>query len=429
MSAFTSAFESLVGPTRAPNAARVSSRRATRGASTVAAAADSKSAGKGEQAERARMNIAFPTEEQAEMMEKLGFDKPGQEDTIPLVADTFKWDEDRPFHRCAPPLGAPVHDFPFPPPAPTADVENKLNPRPDARTPRRYRDLEHFKHDLSRIQYGGKDGVDDRKPGANPRSLPSPITYRVTVPDDYDGDRDVPYPMVVAVPADAGFGQTLNATGATKVICDDEKFHDKNECVVVELGFNRPTWLADTVASNHESFFLDVILPRVLARYNVGTISLIGYANGGFGALNMLLRHPHLFHRVAVADVPVLGDFTGYMRPWGHVDFGDQSDDDGKPPWASFAHAFPHNAMFLPYNAGALATCEYVSGEMGFSASGEARIGMWSGAKTRWEMEQLAEQFEEFDVPHRFSTEFDDENADWNGEWLKDALAFLAADM
>ena len=100
MSAFTSAFESLVGPTRAPNAARVSSRRATRGASTVAAAADSKSAGEGEQAERARMNIAFPTEEQAEMMEKLGFDKPGQEDTVPLVADKFKWDEDRPFHRC-----------------------------------------------------------------------------------------------------------------------------------------------------------------------------------------------------------------------------------------------------------------------------------------------------------------------------------------
>ena len=199
--------------------------------------------------------------------------------------------------------------------------------------------------------------MDDRSPGANPRALPSPITYRVTVPNGYDKNRDVPYPTVVAVPADAGFGQALNATGATKVICDDEKFHDKNECVVVELGFNRPTWLADTVATNHESFFLDVILPRVLARYNVGTISLIGYANGGFGALNMLLRHPHLFHRVAVADVPVLGDFTGYMRPWGHVDFGGD-DDELKPQWASFADAFPHNAMFLPYNAGALATCE-----------------------------------------------------------------------
>lgn len=207
-------------------------------------------------------------------------------------------------------------------------------------------------------------------------------------------------------------------------------FHEKNECVVVELGFNRPTWLADTATCNHESFLLDVVLPRFLARYNVGTISLLGYANGGFGALNMLLRHPHLFHRVAVADVPVLGDFSGYMRPWGHVDFvDDATPDETKPPWTSFADAFPHNAMFLPYNAGALATCEYVAGEMGFSASGEARIGMWSGNRTRWEMERLAEQFGEFGVPHRFSTEFDDEDADWNGEWLKEALAFIAADM
>lgn len=207
-------------------------------------------------------------------------------------------------------------------------------------------------------------------------------------------------------------------------------FHEKNECVVMELGFNRPTWLADTATCNHESFLLDVVLPRFLARYNVGTISLLGYANGGFGALNMLLRHPHLFHRVAVADVPVLGDFSGYMRPWGHVDFvDDATPGETKPPWTSFADAFPHNAMFLPYNAGALATCEYVAGEMGFSASGEARIGMWSGNRTRWEMERLAEQFGEFGVPHRFSTEFDDEDADWNGEWLKEALAFIAADM
>lgn len=98
MSAHTSAFGSLAGPTRAPNAARVSSRRATRGAFTVAAAGDST---EGAKAERVRMNVAFPTEEQTEMMEKLGFDEPAEENTVPLVADKFKWDEDRPFHRCA----------------------------------------------------------------------------------------------------------------------------------------------------------------------------------------------------------------------------------------------------------------------------------------------------------------------------------------
>jgi len=108
MSAHTSAFGSRVGPTRAPSAARVSSRRATRGAFTVAAAGDST---EGAKAERVRMNVAFPTEEQAEMMEKLGFDEPAEENTVPLVADKFKWDEDRPFHRCASLQSAPSTIF------------------------------------------------------------------------------------------------------------------------------------------------------------------------------------------------------------------------------------------------------------------------------------------------------------------------------
>lgn len=113
MSAHTSAFGSLAGPTRAPNAARVSSRRATRGAFTVAAAGDST---EGAKAERVRMNVAFPTEEQTEMMEKLGFDEPAEENTVPLVADKFKWDEDRPFHRCAPRTSLPRRPrFDFPP--------------------------------------------------------------------------------------------------------------------------------------------------------------------------------------------------------------------------------------------------------------------------------------------------------------------------
>ena len=123
MSAHTSAFGSLAGPTRAPNAARVSSRRATRGAFTVAAAGDST---EGARAERVRMNVAFPTEEQAEMMEKLGFDEPAEENTVPLVADKFKWDEDRPFHRCAPRTSHPRAPstilFSTWAPAPTADL-------------------------------------------------------------------------------------------------------------------------------------------------------------------------------------------------------------------------------------------------------------------------------------------------------------------
>ena len=40
-------------------------------------------------------------------------------------------------------------------------------------------------------------------------------------------------------------------------------------------------WVADSSISNHESYVLNVVLPRVLAEHNVGRISLLGYANGG----------------------------------------------------------------------------------------------------------------------------------------------------
>ena len=58
------------------------------------------------------------------------------------------------------------------------------------------------------------------------------------------------------------------------------RFHDDNDAIVLELGFNRPTWLADSSSCNHETFLLEMILPRVLASHNVGRMSLLGYANG-----------------------------------------------------------------------------------------------------------------------------------------------------
>jgi hypothetical protein len=53
------------------------------------------------------------------------------------------------------------------------------------------------------------------------------------------------------------------------------------------------------------------------------------------GALHMLMRHPHLFHRAAVCDVPVLGDFVGEMKPWGIAEWDNGKKVD-KPPWWSF---------------------------------------------------------------------------------------------
>ena len=265
--------------------------------------------------------------------------------------------------------------------------------------------------------------------------MASPVTYKVTLPTDYEADRPEPYPMLIIVPAEAGYGGGMGGGGGTTAVTA-ARFHDDNDAIVLELGFNRPTWLADSSSSNHETFFLEMILPRVLAEHNVGRMSLLGYANGGFGALHALMRHPHLFHRVAVADVPVLGDFNGQMRPWGIEEWGDDGEQLEKPPWWSFADSFPHNAMFVPYSPGALAECEYVAREMGAGGGGSgqggggvARIGLWSGSRTKWEMEQLREQFDIFGVAHAWSDEYADEEAGWESGWLKEALDWLGKDL
>ena len=256
--------------------------------------------------------------------------------------------------------------------------------------------------------------------------MASPVTYRVTLPDDYDADRADPYPMLIVIPADAGYG---GSRGGGAVIAK-EGFHNNNDAIVLELGFNRPTWMADTLTCNHESFFLEVILPRVMATHNVGRMSLIGYANGGFGALHMLMRHPHLFHRAAVADVPVLGDFVGELKPWGIQDYGSlEGEAVTKPSWESFEHVFPHNAMFTPYCGGTLAECEYVAAALGENGGAAARVGLWSGARTQWEMKQLREQFDIFGVKHAWSDAYADEAAEWSGGWLTEALQFLAQDL
>ena len=193
--------------------------------------------------------------------------------------------------------------------------------------------------------------------------------------------------MLIVVPADPGYGDGLGQVGGTVAIVETG-FHDANGAIVLELGFNRPTWLADAAECNHESYLLDVVLPRVLASHNVGRISsLIGYANGGFGALNALLRHPHLFHRVAACDVPgARRFFRGFVRPWGVEEWNPSGDRDvDARHWWHFLDAFPHNAMFAPYNAGTLATCEYVREEMGKSAPGSPRVGLWTGSRRgRW---------------------------------------------
>ena len=317
------------------------------------------------------------------------------ENVIPRVEGEFQWDDDRPFTR--------------------------------------HRDLEYFKQDLGQVQYGGLDAGTVRSRAdrikLSKSQLPSPVTYKVTTPSSYDANRTTPYPVVIIIPADAGYGGVLGSLSGTQAVCYESgrNFHERNDCIICELGFNRPTWVADTSTTNHESFVLDVVLPHLCTEYNVGRLNLLGYHNGGVGALHLLMRHPDLFHRVAVADVPILGDFEGILRPWGVEEFDPDTDIALKPNWRSFVETFPHNDMFAPYSVGALATCEATAGAM--RGHQFDRIGLWAGSNATWEMNELTEQFDEFEVPHKYVDTYTHQPGDWQGGWVDEALRFLAEDL
>ena len=384
------------------------------------------------------------------------------EDVIPRVEGEFIWDEDRPFHRCAPRREGgterpPAHPAishrraDVPRVARRAPFFESIDPRKKRSVPSdrsrpfpsrppptkntRHRDLEYFRLDMRGARYGGADlGADASRAArakASRAALPSPATYKVTTPPGYDAARAKPYPVIVIIPADAGFGGVLGSLSGTDVLCSlhDRKFHEKHDAIVCEIGFNRPSWVADTSATNHESFLLDVVLPRLVASHNCGRLSLLGYSNGGFGALHMLMRHPDVFHRAAVCDAPVLGDFEGVATPWG-VDAFEKDPEAAllKPPRRSFVETFPHNAMFAPYGPGTLATCPDVGAAMRAN-NGEPRLALWAGADATWEMGAFREQLAAFDVPHVFSDAFEHQPGSWEGGWVEEAIEFLASDL
>ena len=77
--------------------------------------------------------------------------------------------------------------------------------------------MEHFHPDLNGLYYGGGDASSQSTRGVD-RKMASPVTYKVTLPRDYNPDRLEPYPMLIVVPADAGFGGAMGESGGTSAV-------------------------------------------------------------------------------------------------------------------------------------------------------------------------------------------------------------------
>lgn len=244
----------------------------------------------------------------------------------------------------------------------------------------------------------------------------APARYRVTLPKGYDAKRAKPYPAVVCVPGDAGFGPRDGKVSLTASAMK-KKWNDKNEVIIVECAFNTPTWLNDSSSVNHESYFLRVLLPHFLKAHNVGKLALLGYGTGAFGALSMLMRRPMVFDCVVAADVPILGGYKAIERDWGVEDLARGAS------WESWEEAFPRDEDWHPYDVTRVARDQWVQRQLSSSAT---RIALVPGNKTVKELSEFSRQLADAGVPHDVLGGFENEEIDRQGPWIDSALEWLS---
>jgi hypothetical protein len=140
-----------------------------------------------------------------------------------------------------------------------------------------------------------------------------PTTIRVLLPGKVEEGRR--YRVLYVLPVEAG-DERRYGDGLLEV--KKLGLHDRYGLIVVQPTFARLPWYADHPTDprlRQESYFLKVVVPFVEEKYPAlarpeGRL-LLGFSKSGWGAFNLLLRHPDVFGKAAAWDAPLMLDAPG----------------------------------------------------------------------------------------------------------------------
>lgn len=136
---------------------------------------------------------------------------------------------------------------------------------------------------------------------------------RVLLPDGtIQGKR---YRVVYVLPVESG-DETRWGDGLAEVMRND--LHNRHQVIFVAPTFSHLPWYADhptELEIRQETYFTNVVVPFVEQTYPVSKKPedrlLLGFSKSGWGAWNLLLRHPQTFGRAAAWDAPLMMDRIG----------------------------------------------------------------------------------------------------------------------
>ena len=240
-----------------------------------------------------------------------------------------------------------------------------------------------------------------------------PNALRILLPGKLDPDKK--YPVLYLLPVAKGPDEDRNTWGdGPGAILGNEGYLNKHENLAEKYGlicvfpvFDRTPWFGDNVQDakvRQESYLLKVVIPFVESHYPVITESrgrlLLGFSKSGWGAVDLLLRHPDLFGRAAAWDAPLMMDKAG--------------------PWGS-GEVFPTQDSFAPYSIPQLLE------ERASDLKKSRRLILMGYSGFRDHIQAAHNLMAHLDIPHDYSDGPERVHHWWSG-WVPEAVDLLTGD-
>ena len=230
-----------------------------------------------------------------------------------------------------------------------------------------------------------------------------PFAVRVLAPDH--PSTDYAHNFLFALPVEAGLAQSTYGSGLDELQQLDVQ--DQYNATIIEPIFPIDSWYANnpTDATIDFETFMATLLPAWVdsnfATSGTEKNLLIGFSKSGYGALDLLFKHPSVFDAVAAFDFPA--DMAAYD------DFGSSSSGDYGTD-ANFQNNYRMTGTFIDTWKAPFTT--------------EDRILISEGSVFATQVADFDALLTSHGVEHTLLTQTSDAHS-WSGGWLSDAVAGL----
>jgi pimeloyl-ACP methyl ester carboxylesterase len=182
--------------------------------------------------------------------------------------------------------------------------------------------------------------------------------------------------------------------------------HNRFQLICVQPTFSQLPWYADHPSDpliRQEAYLLNVVIPFLKCHYAIAPGSqnwlLLGFSKSGWGAWNLLLRHPELFGRAAAWDAPLAMTAPDKYR-MGPI-FGTQPNFERY----EILRALERNAPWLRV---------------------ANRLGLFGYGNFRAQHETVHARLVELGIPHVYRDGPWREHT-WSSGWIAEAVEFLTS--